>query len=338
MQLCAKHLFLDTKQQVGIFPALCCGWNPVQRESFWGKAAWCHLCKHDYEISLSGRQKPPCVFARDGLSSAQPILVFLTKGWLSPSQQFQLSRYETLITGSARPKWEPWIIPMQQSFEKTEPLCEGVIHSRDTALSGEAALCDEVKLNWIRELDVNSFSTECVIPARKSCTGLSAHLSFCLVDKPALQVHPCEATVNAFISKGSLSRVSEAFQCKKVLKKLKHFARSHPFAWRSFVRVTQLYAMKLRSAQHCRICRWIGEPVQRSATPPGAPDKGLAQHFATVPVVEVWPFLPQMLLLFHNFGRSPGSRLVTECNNKQALSDSALQDSAFVEKYSKVKP
>ena len=32
---------------------------------------------------------------------------------------------------------------------------------------------------------------------RESCTGLSAHLSFCLVDKPALQVHHCEATVNA---------------------------------------------------------------------------------------------------------------------------------------------
>ena len=36
---------------------------------------------------------------------------------------------------------------MLQSFENTAPLCEGVIHSRDTALSGEAALCDEASLS-----------------------------------------------------------------------------------------------------------------------------------------------------------------------------------------------
>jgi len=49
-------------------------------------------------ISVNMIMKSPCVFARDGLSSAQPTLVFLTKGWLSPSQQFQLSRYEALGT------------------------------------------------------------------------------------------------------------------------------------------------------------------------------------------------------------------------------------------------
>ena len=58
---------------------------------------------------------------------------------------------------------------------------------------------------WTRDPCVNSCSTEYVIPAARTRTGLPTHVCLCLVHKPALHVHPCQATVNAFISRGALS-------------------------------------------------------------------------------------------------------------------------------------
>ena len=58
---------------------------------------------------------------------------------------------------------------------------------------------------WIRAPDVNSSSTEYVTPAGRARTGLPAHVCLCLVHKPALHVHPCEASVSAVVSKGWFS-------------------------------------------------------------------------------------------------------------------------------------
>ena len=61
---------------------------------------------------------------------------------------------------------------MQHGFGKAETHREGAIHWCDAALSGDAALCDEIRstqhccaCRWTREPDVNSSSTEYVIPA-----------------------------------------------------------------------------------------------------------------------------------------------------------------------------